>query len=78
MEYLSSTERLFHFDKKWQSIQPKQAPGRWLPAVKCNRVMYDIGEKSGRDNSTTLKTLENHDFVKIDQINQKLIKINRN
>ena len=67
----------FCFDKERQSIQPKQTPRRWLPAVKCNGVMYGIGGNSGRDNSTTLKTLEKYDFVKINRnmlINQKLIK----
>ena len=66
-EYLSSSEQLFRFDKERQSIQSKQTSRRWLPAVKCNGVIYGIGGKSDRDISTTLKTLEKYYFVKINR-----------
>ena len=35
--------------------------------LNVTELMYDIGEKSDRDNSTTLKTLEKYDFVKINR-----------
>ena len=60
-EYLASAERLTHLDGEWQNIQPMQTPRRWFAAVNCNGVVYVIGGRSGKEKSTTLKSVEKYD-----------------
>ena len=60
-EYLSFAERLSDLDGEWQNIQPMQTPRRWFAAVNCNGVVYVIGGQSGKENSSTLKSVEKYD-----------------
>ena len=58
---LSSVERLGNLNEVWQNIQPMQTQRAWLAAVNCNGVVYAIGGRFGKKNSTCLNTVEKYD-----------------
>ena len=58
---LSSVERLSNLKRKWIDIESMQTPRGYVAAVNCDGVVYAIGGKSGKNDSTTLKTVEKYD-----------------
>ena len=50
--------RLTHLSVEWHNIQPMQTPRQLLAAVNCNGIVYAIGGRCGKKDSTALKSVE--------------------
>ena len=58
---LSSVEKLGDLKGEWCNIEPMKTPRKLLAAVNCDGAIYAIGGQSGKEKSTSLKTVEKYD-----------------